>query len=162
MSYFIKSAITNEDWWRCIPKIAYNSLGVGVIEVIWEIPPVKSYELISHYQIFLNKVSYRNYISPNSNRVIIKGLAGGKSYDITVMVFPVTQTLLPQQSNVITIKTSKTTNLKGPVISLKANYRKNQITVTWQSIDSTELPIERYELLINGTKKEEVKIKSKI
>jgi hypothetical protein len=57
-----------------------------------------------------------------------------------------------------TIRCSNTTNLGGPVISLKANPNKDQITVYWASIDSPKTPIECYELLINGEKKEIVSL----
>ena len=40
------------------------------------------------------------------------------------------------------------------MISLKANPNKDQITVYWASIDSPKMPIECYELVINGEKKE--------
>ena len=48
------------------------------------------------------------------------------------------------------------TNLGGPVISLKANRNRNEITVCWDSIDSLKMPIEHYELIINGEKKDYV------
>jgi hypothetical protein len=95
------AAITNKEWWLCIPKISFASRGTGCIELCWDQPDSSSLELISHYQIFLNKVSYKNYISKHTNRVLIKGLAGGRNYDVNVMVFPNTQTLLPQQSNIL-------------------------------------------------------------
>ena len=95
------AAITNKEWWLCIPKISFASRGTGCIELCWDQPDSGSLELISHYQIFLNKVSYKNYISKHTNRVLIKGLAGGRNYDVNVMVFPNTQTLLPQQSNIL-------------------------------------------------------------
>jgi hypothetical protein len=40
------------------------------------------------------------------------------------------------------------------VISLKANPNKNELTVYWESIDSPEKPIDHYQLVVNGTKKE--------
>lgn len=54
---------------------------------------------IKYYQIFLNQVSYRKYIPANVNKVIIKGLAGNRNYDIMVMIYPKDKSLLPQQSN---------------------------------------------------------------
>lgn len=157
----------------------FNSLGVGCIEILWERPTRKSLEMISHYQIYLNKVSYRQGIIPEANRVLIKGLAGSRSYEATVMVYPKSSTLLPQQSNVVvrkiisrvnlvehlsnydsfskTIKCNKTTNLGGPIISLKANPKKDQITVCWHSIDTAMKPVvDHYEMLINGEKRETV------
>ena len=55
------------------------------------------------------------------------------------------------------IKCPRATNLGGPIISLKANPNKNQLTVCWLSIDSSKLPIEHYEIIVNGEKKEKVK-----
>ncbi len=55
------------------------------------------------------------------------------------------------------IKCPRATNLGGPIISLKANPNKNQLTVCWLSIDSSKLPIEHYEIVVNGEKKEKVK-----
>ena len=113
-------------------------------------------DLIDHYQLFLNKVSYKNKISSSTNRVYVKGLAGGRKYDITLMVIPKAQTLLPQDSNVLSIKCPRTTSLGGPIISLKASSNNSQLTVCWLSIDSTKLPIDHYELVINGEKKEKI------
>ena len=85
----------------CIPKISYHSKAIGCIELVWDRPDKASLDLIDYYQIFLNKVSYKNKINPPTNRVYIKGLAGGRKYDVTVMVFPKNQTFLPQESNVM-------------------------------------------------------------
>ena len=54
-----------------------------------------------NFDILNYRKSYKNYISKHTNRVLIKGLAGGRNYDVNVMVFPNTQTLLPQQSNIL-------------------------------------------------------------
>jgi hypothetical protein len=54
------------------------------------------------------------------------------------------------------VKTPKTTNLGGPVISLKVNSVQDQITVTWLSIDSPSCPIDHYDLFVNEEKKETV------
>ncbi len=145
------------DWWLSIPRLLSNSLGIGCAEAFWERPPSEAFDLISHYQIFLNKVSYKNYISPQANRIVIKGLAGGRNYDLNLMIYPKSQTLLPQQSNTLTIRCSNMTHMGGPVISLKANPNKDQITIYWPSIDSKQMPIDYYELLINGEKKETVR-----
>jgi hypothetical protein len=64
-------------------------------------------ELISHYQLFLNKVSYKPSLLPGTHRIIVKGLAGGKIYDTVLMVYPKSQTLLPQQSNLLVRKYDK-------------------------------------------------------
>lgn len=151
-----KASELNEEWWRCIPRIVINTIGVGCFEVTWEIPDARLRALISHFQIFLNKVSYRKYIGAEVSRVIVKGLASARSYEVTVMVFPKSKSLLPQESNKVEIKNAKTTNLGGPVISLKANPIQDQLTVTWLSIDSSEFPIDHYDLLINGEKRETV------
>lgn len=143
-------------WWQCIPKIQCDPYGVGCIEISWTKASKEALSLISHYQIFLNEVSYRNRISPTTNRVLVKGLAGGRKYDIVLMVYPKNKAFLPQQSNMVTVKSHATTNLGGPVISLKENARSDQITVTWQSIDSPKCPISFYELIINDEKRDTV------
>ena len=117
-------------------------------------PPENSLELISHYQLFLNKVSYKKQIIANTNRVVVKGLAGGKNYDIVLMVYPKSPTLMPQQSNVVQIKCPIVTPLGGSVISLKSTSKDNQVIICWQSIDTRQAPIEQYQLLINGERKE--------
>jgi hypothetical protein len=99
-TYAGESTVPN-DWWLSIPKLNSNSLGIGCAEAYWDRPPAGSYDLISHYQIFLNKVSYKNYISVDATRVIIKGLAGGRNYDLNLMVYPKSQKFLPQQSNTL-------------------------------------------------------------
>ena len=93
--------MSNEDWWKCIPKLSHSMIGVNCVEISWEPPLYKSFELISHYQIFLNKISYKTLLKPNTNRIVIKGLAGGKDYDVVLMVYPKSQALIPQQSNII-------------------------------------------------------------
>ena len=45
----------------------------------------------------------------------------------------------------------------GPIISAKANRKPGQITVCWLSIDRKGDLIDKYELLINGEKKDEIK-----
>jgi hypothetical protein len=151
-----KSSASNEQWWNCIPKIVCNAFGVGCIEVTWARIPEQYRHLVSHFQLFLNDVSYRAYIAPNTNRVIVKGLAGGRNYDTVLMVYPNDPTLLPQQSNIVTVKAGRTTNLGGPIISLKENCQPDQITVSWQSIDTPKCPISCYELLINEEKRDVV------
>lgn len=116
-------------------------------------------ELISHYQLFLNKVSYKKVIVANTNRIVVKGLAGGKSYDTVLMVYPKSPALMPQQSNILMIKCPMTTPLGGPIISLKATSKKNQVLLCWQSIDSKKMPIDQYQLMINGEKREIIKPK---
>lgn len=97
----IKLSVSNEEWWRCIPRIVINQFGVGCLEITWDKVNSQYMHMISHYKIFLNKVSYRRNIAPNVNRVVAKGLASSRSYEITVMVYPKDKTLLPQQSNVV-------------------------------------------------------------
>lgn len=133
-------------------------IGVSCVEISWELPPDKSLELISHYQLFMNKISYTKTISANTNRIIVKGLAGGRNYDTILMVYPKSPTLMPQQSNVLNLKCARTTPLGGPIISLKAVSKKNQITLCWQSIDSRKMPIDAYQLLINGERRETVSL----
>lgn len=71
------------------------------MELSWETPSARALELISHYQLFLNKVTYRRSISPYAGRLLIKDLAGGKYYETILMVYPKGQHLVPQQSNII-------------------------------------------------------------
>ena len=104
----------------------------------------------------MNKISYKKIISANTNRIIVKGLAGGRSYDTILMVYPKSPTLMPQQSNVLNLKCARTTPLGGPIISLKAIPKNNQVTLCWQSIDSRKMQIEAYQLLINGESRETV------
>ncbi len=129
-------------------------VGSSCIEITWEVPPENSLELISHYQLFLNKVSYKKQIIANTNRVVVKGLAGGKSYDTVLMVYPKSPALMPLQSNVLQIKCPIVTPLGGPIISLKSTLKDNQVIICWQSIDTRQSPIEQYQLLINGERKE--------
>lgn len=133
-----------------------NNLGDGVIEIIWEKPFASSLDLISHYQLFLNRISYKQRINSDVNRLIVRGLSGGRTYDVNLMVFPKLQSLLPQQSNVVRIKCLPTSEAGGPLISLKANSNDNQITIVWQSIDTFGCPIDFYQLIINDEKKEMV------
>jgi hypothetical protein len=104
MFQYFKAAEKNKEWWSCIPKISYASKAIGCIELFWDAPDKSSQGLIDYYQIFLNKVSYRTKISPSTNRVYIKGLAGGRKYEVALMVFPKNQTFLPQESNVLVTK----------------------------------------------------------
>jgi hypothetical protein len=97
--YYVKSSSRNEDWWRCIPKIVNNSDSVGCVEITWDKPDKDLMNLISHYRIYLNNVSYKKSIKPDQNKIVIKGLAGGRSYEATIMIFPKDPRLLPQQSN---------------------------------------------------------------
>jgi len=129
------------------------------VEITFDVPPEKSLELISHYQLFLNKVSYKKAIVANTNRIVVKGLAGGKGYDTVLMVYPKSAVLMPQQSNVLQIRCPLTTPLGGPIISLKATGKRNQVLLCWQSIDSKKLPIDQYQLMINGEKREIIKPK---
>ena len=98
--------MSNKDWWRSIPKIILNYLGNGCLEVLWERPTEASVELISHYQLFLNRVSYKNKIRADASSVQIKGLCGGRSYDISLMVFPKSHSYIPQQSNILVFSRS--------------------------------------------------------
>ena len=154
-----KSSASNEAWWACIPKIVCTSYGVGCIEVTWN-PSAEnnrhSRQLVSHYQLFLNDISYRGIVPPHVDRLLVKGLAGGRTYDAVLMVYPKEATLMPQQSNIVTFKSGRTTNLGGPIISLKENGRSDQITLCWQSIDSPKCAINCYDLLINEQKRDVV------
>ena len=68
---------------------------------MWERPSEASSELISHYQLFLNRVSYKHRIRPDATNILVKGLCGGRSYEISLMVFPKSQSHIPQQSNIL-------------------------------------------------------------
>ena len=74
-----------------------------MVEISWETPATKSLELISHYQLFLNKVTYKRMISPYTTRLLVKDLAGAKNYEAILMVFPKGEHLVPQQSNILVI-----------------------------------------------------------
>ena len=50
-----------------------------------------------------------------------------------------------------------TTDNGGPIISIKANPKDNQVTLVWQSIDSQSCPIDYYQLIINDEKKQIVR-----
>jgi len=130
---------------------------VSCIEITWDILPENSLDLISHYQLFLNKVSYKKKLIANTNRIVVKGLAGGKNYDTVLMVYPKSSTLMSQQSNTLQIKCPILTPLGGPVISLKSTSKENQVIICWQSIDTRQAPIEQYQLVVNGERKEIVK-----
>ena len=97
---FIKSSVSNADWWRTIPRITVRSIDVNCAEVFWEKPPPQSHVLISHYQLFLNQVAYTLKISVDSNRILMRDLCAGRTYELSVMVYPIQKTLLPQQSNI--------------------------------------------------------------
>ena len=44
----------------------------------------------------------------------------------------------------------------GPVISLKANTQRNQFTVCWLSIETSSMPIYRYDVLVNGERRQKI------
>jgi hypothetical protein len=71
------------------------------MEVFWEKPFETSLDLMSHYQLFLNHISYKQRIRSDASSVMVKGLCGGRSYEISLMVFPKSQSYLPQQSNIV-------------------------------------------------------------
>jgi hypothetical protein len=152
-----RSVTLIEEWCLIIFRIDYTFIGSGCIEVFWELPHADHLDMISHYQILLNKVSYKHKIHRESNRVTVQGLAGGRNYDLTLMVYPKDTNLIPHQSNVLNIKSGKVTSLGGPVISLKANLNPKQITVCWQSINTNECPISHYELILNEQVRETIK-----
>ncbi|RNA39091.1 leucine-rich repeat-containing protein [Brachionus plicatilis] len=153
----VLSSDLNSQWWKCIPKISFQHAGVGSLEIYWDRVLDVMLPFISHYQIYINQVSYRKYIPASVNKVLIKGLAGSRNYDIMVMIYPKDKSLLPQQSNKVAYTTDKVTNLGGPILSLKANRNKDELTVTWLSIDSYENVIDYYEILIDAEVKEKIK-----
>ena len=42
----------------------------------------------------------------------------------------------------------------GPIISIKANPKNNQVTLVWESIDTQRSSIDFYQLIINDEKKQ--------
>ena len=93
--------MADKNWWTTVPRISVQSLGVGCYELSWNMPDQETWDLISHYQILLNKVSYKQFIAPDCCRVMLKGLSGGRNYDLTLMCYPKSQSLMPQQSNTL-------------------------------------------------------------
>ena len=112
MTFFIsfKEPEVDEDWMRCMPIINYIHTEAGCMEVFWEKPPQKSIDLISHYQLFMNKVSYKNVIPAHLDRVYVRGMAGGKTYDTYLKVFAKKKEVLPHESNTLVIFQFKTSN----------------------------------------------------
>ena len=93
--------IGNKEWWLCIPRISYIWKNITCFELNWTRPGHASQELISHYQLFLNKVSYKNYIKASTNKVYVRGLAGGRNYEVTLVCYPKKENLVPQESNTL-------------------------------------------------------------
>ena len=142
-------------WKKCNPTISYNNAEPGCIEVFWNQMPEQCLALISHFQLYLNNVSYRSYIGPHINKVLVKGLAACRNYHAVLVVHPNYSSLEPVTSNPVTIKSGRSNgSTGGPLISLKANPKHDQITLSWKSIDSEDLKIEFYELMVNGEKRD--------
>jgi hypothetical protein len=91
--------LSNKHWYESIPTIELTNLGNGCLEVSWKGPLESSLGLISHYQLFLNGVSYKKKIRSDATSVKIKGLCGGRSYSVVLMVIPKSQSYVAQQSN---------------------------------------------------------------
>ena len=123
---------------------------------------MKTFSLISHYQLYLNGISYKTKISPHTNSLIVRGLTANRQYETTLMVFPKSKALLPQQSNKLIVKSLDKTEEGGPIISMRATRKQDQITIVWQSIDTPKKQIDFYQLMLNNEKYEIVIIKFKI
>ena len=54
------------------------------------------------------------------------------------------------------IQVPRKTELDGPVISLKANSQRHQFTVCWLSIDTSSMPIRRYDILVDGERRQKI------
>ncbi len=181
-STFTKSSSNNVDWWRTIPRISVRNLDVNCAEVLWDKPTDASRVLISHYQVFFNQVSYKPNISPDTNRILARGLCAGRTYEITVMVYPNDNKFLPQQSNIVVslgleqhilqfwinkyffakvFTCSNVASTGGPVISLKSNSKNNEIMLQWLPIDSDLCSIDYYQLILNNERRELVSKREK-
>ena len=87
--------------------------------------------------------------------MLVKGLAGGRNYDIALVIYPKETSSENHhliKSHVLSVKSPLKTCLGGPIISLKENFNPCEITLTWLSINSHEHPISNYELYVNDRK----------
>lgn len=141
-------------WWQTIPKIIKIHRGSGIYEIFWERAPQSAFDLISHYQLYLNGVSYRLKIHPTKTRLIIKGLTSGREYEAMIMVFPKSPLLLPQQSNKLHIKAPLVTDDGAPLLALRPEKKKDRVNFVWKSDDKS---IEYFQLIINEEKQELIK-----
>ncbi len=48
------------------------------------------------------------------------------------------------------------TELGGPVISLKANSQRHQFTICWLSIETSSVPVLRYDVLVNSERRQKI------
>ena len=69
-------------------KLTVNELGNGCVIIKWDILPAHHIKKINHYQILLNQVSYKKRIEANVYQVLVKGLCGGRTYDVKFLLFP--------------------------------------------------------------------------
>lgn len=53
------------------------------------------------FQMFLNGVSYSKMLRPKNVRATVKGLAGGRAYDVQLVAYPGYKSLKPRKSNIL-------------------------------------------------------------
>ncbi|XP_064633270.1 uncharacterized protein LOC135491376 [Lineus longissimus] len=148
-----KEALTTTptwQWWGCIPKIKGCFTGPGIIEIFWEPPKEESLPLIRGYQIYLNGISYCELFPPDHNSLNIAGLAGGRTYDVWLEVYPNNDMFLPHKSNHLMMHCDKTIQAGGPLVSLEVTEDERSMALVWMSISSDDFPVAGYKLFLNG------------
>ncbi|KAL3853216.1 hypothetical protein ACJMK2_016773 [Sinanodonta woodiana] len=137
------------EWWDCIPTIKACFTDPGTLEVFWDPPERPLIDLVRGYQLFLNGVTYCDMFPATNNSLNISGLAGGRMYDVCVVVYSTRQEYGPQKSNVLKMKCPLTVPGGGPVISLERNEKEDALSIVWMSIDSPAQPISGYLVFLN-------------
>ncbi|KAK3579080.1 hypothetical protein CHS0354_029940 [Potamilus streckersoni] len=137
------------EWWDCIPTIKACFTDPGTLEVFWDPPERPLMDLIRGYQLFLNGVTYCEMFPATNNSLNISGLAGGRMYDVYVVIYSTRQEYGPQKSNVLKMKCPLTVPGGGPVISLERNDKQDALSIVWMSIDSPARPISGYLVFLN-------------
>ncbi|XP_041347758.1 uncharacterized protein LOC121367568 [Gigantopelta aegis] len=137
------------NWWNCKPKLKGCFTNPGVMEIFWELPPDGAQSLVKGYQVFLNGVSYCEMFPRTNNSLNISGLAGGRTYEVFVKVYPSDPSQSDLTSNKLMMKCPVLNPDGGPVISLEVSEKPDSLSIVWMSIDTEERPVDGYIVYLN-------------
>ncbi|KAL5013162.1 hypothetical protein ScPMuIL_007432 [Solemya velum] len=132
------------DWWGCVPNIKACFTAPGVIEIFWDLPDEALIPLVKGYQLYMNGVSYCDMFPQTNNSINASGLAGGRLYEINVVVFATKEGCAPQSSNKLMMKCPVTTYEGGPIVSLETSDQQDSLSLVWMPIDTPREPISGY------------------
>ncbi|XP_014669532.1 PREDICTED: uncharacterized protein LOC106810622 [Priapulus caudatus] len=102
-------------------------------EVFWDNIKRKHLPQIKGYKFFMNNFSYTPLLPNTYTSLNVSGMAGGRNYQMQLIVYPVNSDYYNVESNMLGMGTPVETEGGGPVISVEVGDVTTTLVIVWST-----------------------------